>query len=291
MDWLTAARNFCQLVDKGNFTEAAVAAGGSQSTFSKRIAWLESHLELTLLLRTTRKVSLTEVGLEFLPKARNIIKQFDNVLDETRQSANLPVGLLKISAPVNIGGSLLMPIIKVFCEKYPNIKIQLDILPFGVLPTLEHDLVISKKYDEFDSFSHKGVKLFNYVMQMYAAPDYLDKHEKITSLGQAVKHKMIITNYYKRLGVLKLANGEYFPLKNFSFVSDHIEAILYAVKHGMGILFVASEFVKQEILQGSLVPVLPDIKSEEMELWAFYPKSDYIPLKSRLFIDFIKEKL
>jgi DNA-binding transcriptional LysR family regulator len=291
MDWLTAARHFCQLAEKGSFTQAAASAGVSQSTFSKRIAWLENHLQQTLLLRTTRSVSLTEVGLEFLPKARSLIKQFDNVLDETHQRATLPTGLLKLSAPVTVGGALLMPIINQFSEKYPTITVQLDILPFGVMRTLEHDLVLTKKYDEFDSPFHKGVPLIKYHMQMHAAPAYLAKHERVTTLAQALQHKMIITNYYKKLGVIKLAGGEYFSLKNFSFVSDHIEAILYAAKHGMGVLFVAPAFIKQELEEGTLVAVLPEIKSEKMELWAFYPKSEFIPLKSRLFIDFMKEKL
>lgn len=291
MDWLTATKSFCQLVDKGSFTGAAIAEEVSASAISKRIDWLEKQLGLTLFVRTTRQVSLSEVGVEFLPKARSLLKQFNNMVSDTQQAATAPSGLLKISATLSVGSAILMPIIEAFLEKYPAVKIQLDVQQFGALPALDHDLVLCRKHEEFNSTAHRGMKLISYAMQMFASPDYLAKHPKITNIGQVSTHKMILTNYYRKLGMIELSNGDSFALTNYNFVSDHVEAILYASVQGMGIIFVAPIYIQHELEQGQLVAVLPDVKATQMQLWAYYPSSEFIPLKTRLFLDFMKQRL
>jgi DNA-binding transcriptional LysR family regulator len=291
MDWLTATRSFCQLVDKGSFTGAAGAEEVSPSAISKRIDWLEKQLGLTLFVRTTRQVNLTEIGQEFLPKARSLLKQFDSMVSDTQQIATQPSGLLKISATLAVGSALLMPIIEDFLLKYPALKIQLDVQSFGALPALDHDIVLLRRHEEFNSSAHRGINLISYQMQMYASPVYLTKHKKITSLAQAAKHKMILSNYYRKQGMITLETGETFGLTNYNFVSDHVEALLYGAVQGMGIIFVAPMYIKKELELGQLVPVLPEVKGIAMELWAYYPKTEFISMKSRLFLDFMKLRL
>ena len=179
MDWLTATKSFCLLAQHGSFTKAAQLTDISPSAMSKRIDWLEKQLGLSLFIRTTRQVNLTEQGLDFLSKAQSIINQFDNLIVEAQQGANQPSGLLKIAAPLPVGSSILMPYIDAFLALYPRIKIQFDVLPIGEMPKLDHDLVICRKYDDFDSAAHKGVKLISYHTGLFAAPAYLAKHKPI----------------------------------------------------------------------------------------------------------------
>ena len=291
MDWLTATKSFCLLVKHGSFTEAANIEEVSPSAMSKRIDWLEKQLGLTLFVRTTRQVKLTEVGSEFLPRAIELLKTFDDMVTETQQSALHPSGLIKIAATLAIGNTILMPHINAFLKLYPAVKIQLDVLPPGGLPDLDNDLVLCRKLEEFNSTAHRGSKLISYKLGLFASPEYLATHKTINRLEDLSNHKMILSNYYRKAGELLLDNGQVCPLENYSFVSDHFEALLYALLNGMGITFAPPMYIKNELAQGKVVRVLPEIQSEEMQVWAFYPNSEFMPLKTRLFLDYIKERL
>jgi len=291
MDWLTATKSFQLLVEHGSFTAAADVAEVSPSAMSKRIEWLEKQLGATLFIRTTRQVNLTEVGSEFLPKAKSFLKQFDSMVSDTRQSSSQPSGLLKIAATLIAGSSLLMPHIKQFLALYPEVKIQLDVLPFGDVPDLEHDLVICRKYENFNSTAHKGAHLISYDIGLYGSPEYLSSHPTISCISDLAQHKMIMTNHFRKIGKIEFTNGKYYPLSNYNFVTDNVEALLYATINGMGLLFASPLYLKSELEQGLLVPILPHLETAEMQLWGFYPSSEFIPLKTRLFLDFLKQRL
>jgi len=291
MDWLTATKRFCLLVKHGSFTEAGNVAEVSASAMSKRIDWLEKQLGLTLFVRTTRQVNLTEVGTEFLPRAHSLLNQFDSMVTETQQSALHPSGLLKIAATLAVGSSILMPHIEAFLKLYPAVKIQLDVLPFGVGPGLDHDLVLCRKVEEFNSTAHRGVKLISYKMGLFASPEYLASHKKITRISDLNEHKMILSNFYRKVGQLEMESGEVCPLTHYNFVSDNMEALLYAVVNGMGLLFSAPMYIKNELAQGKVIRILPEVHTAEMRLWAFYPNTAFMPVKTRLFLDYLKERL
>ena len=291
MDWLTATKSFCLLVKHGSFTDAANQAEISASAMSKRIDWLEKQLGLSLFVRTTRQVNLTEAGSEFLPRAQSLLRQFDSMITETQQSAQQPTGQLRIAATLAVGSTLLMPHIEHFLNQYPGVNIQLDVLPFGGGPDLDYDLVLCRKFEEFNSTAHRGVKLISYQMGLFAAPAYLASHPEITCLAELSDHKMILSNFYRKLGRLEMENGEVCLLNNYNFVTDHLEALLYAAVNGMGLLFVSPIYIKSELEKGQLVRVLPEMQTAEMQLWAFYPNTEFMPLKSRLFLDYLKQQL
>jgi DNA-binding transcriptional LysR family regulator len=291
MDWLAATKSFCLLAEHGSFTKAAHLTDISPSAMSKRIDWLEKQLGLSLFIRTTRQVTLTEQGADFLAKAKNIVSQFDNMITEAQQGAYQPSGMLKIAATLPVGSSILMPHIESFLRLFPGIKIQLDVLPIGEGPKLDHDLVICRKYDDFDSATHKGVKLISYDIGLFGAPSYLAKHSEITCLADASTHNMVLGSHFKKSGYIEMANGESCSLKNCNFVSDHLDALLYAAVNAIGLLFISPLYIKKELTQGKLVRVLPELKSAECQLWAFYPSMAFMPNKSRLFLDFVKERL
>ena len=291
MDWLTATRSFCHVVEYGSFTKASEVADVSPSAISKRIEWLESKLGTTLFFRTTRKIHLTEAGDAFLPRANELIRQFDDMVSVTRFGADTPSGVLRIAAPLSSGSAVVMPHIKEFLELYPEVTIQLDVLTFGEHPDLDHDIVICRKREDFNSAAHRGVKLRTYRMGAYASPDYLASHPPITCLKDLDDHKKIIAGFQRQVGYLAMNNGDELSLSNHNFVSDNFDALLYAAVNGMGVIFATRVYVKPQVDAGLLVRVLPEHKSTDRELWAFYPKTAHTPLKTRLFLDFLKERL
>ncbi|WP_341503255.1 LysR family transcriptional regulator [Gallaecimonas sp. GXIMD4217] len=291
MDWLTATRSFCQVVEQGSFTAAAQALATSPSAVSKRIDWLEGRLGVTLFIRTTRRVSLTEEGQTYLQHARSLLKQFEAMVADTRASGREPLGTLRLAAPVSVGSVLLMPHIKAFMARHPGIRFQLDTLPPGTQPDLDHDLVICRKRDDFDSPYHRGLPLRDYHLQMWASPDYLASRPPIRGPEDLEAHRFIIASYQKRDGMVEMEEGFSIPLDNFGLVTDNVEALLQAGLSGMGIVFASEVFLRAYVEQGLLRPVLPQVRSVRRQIWAFYPKADFMPLKTKLFLEFLKERL
>ncbi|USE71060.1 LysR family transcriptional regulator [Pseudoalteromonas maricaloris] len=291
MDWLTGVRSFSKVVEFGSFTRAADEEGVSASAVSKRIDWLEQQLGLTLFIRTTRQVNLTEAGEHFLPKASLWLAQFECLTDHGQALNQAPSGSLKIASTLAVGSTILMPNIASFLAKYPKLKIHLNVIAPGAHPDLTHDLVITRYYEAFDSASHKGSRLIDYQMQIFGAPHYLKQHEPIKSLNDLRQHKMLLSSYYHKLGGIILEIGDVFQFDNYNFVSDQLDAMLTAAVQGLGLVFIAPSYVKRELDQGLLIPVLPEIKSETKQLWAYYPKTNYTPYKTQLFIEHLKNHL
>lgn len=291
MNWLSATRTFCQVLEHGSFTQASKIAEVSPSAISKRIEWLEKKLGVSLLVRTTRQIHLTAAGEEFLPKAQSLIKQFDSIITETQYGVENPTGMLRIAAPLSVGSSILMPHIKAFLAQYPAMQIQLDVQTFGTNPDLDHDLAICRLKQDFDSNAHRGVKLKSYRMGIYASPEYIANNPTITTVEDLKHHKAIIASFQRRQGTIELEGGVEVSIANHNFVSDNLDALLYAAISGMGVIYATADYIAREISAGQLVRILPQITSTEKELWAFYPKTEQVPLKTRLFLDFLKSRL
>ncbi len=291
MDWINTTRSFCHVAQSRSFTEAAKAEAVSPSAISKRIEWLEKNLGATLFIRTTRHIHLTEAGEAFLQRANCFIKQFDTMVSETRDGANSPSGLLRIAAPLSTGSSVLMPHIEDFLSRYGKMKVQLDVQAFGTNPDLDHDLVICRKREDFNSAAHKGVKLKSYRMSIFAAPSFLERIGEINDLRDIERYNIIVAGFQARLGIIEMDNGEELSVANHNFISENLDAMLYAACRGMGFILATPDYIRRETDTGQLVKVLPQYQSAERELWAFYPKSDHMPLKSRLFLDLLKSKI
>ncbi|OHU86837.1 MULTISPECIES: LysR family transcriptional regulator [Pseudoalteromonas] len=291
MDWLSAAKSFILTAEYGSFTQAAEELNISSSAVSKRIDWLEKQMGQSLLIRTTRHVQLSEAGHLLLPKAQALIAQFDHILEHSQEVNKTPSGTLKIAATLAVGNSLLMPSIQAFLAQYPQIKIQLNVLAPGTLPDLHHDLVITRHYNEFDSVAHKGTCLLEYQMKLFASPCYLQRHSAIKSVDDLAGHKMLLSSYYQKKGHIMLSDNSIFTFKDYNFVSDHLDAMLEAAIQGMGLMLISAGYIHKQLQEGTLVPVLPHVKSANKQLWAYYPNSAFIPIKTRLFIDHLKQQL
>jgi DNA-binding transcriptional LysR family regulator len=247
MDWLNATRSFISLADHQSFSKAAAQLEISASAMSKRIDWLEKQLGLSLFTRTTRHVNLTDAGHSFLPKANALINQFEVMINHSHEHTKIPTGTLKIAATLAVGSRVLLPHIRQFLNQYPQVNVQLNVLNPGALPDLKNDLVITRQYDDFDSLAHKGTRLLNYQMQLFASPDYINKHAPINNLHDLQTHKMLLSNYYQKKGHIELSNGTRFLFQNYNFVSDNLDSILEAAIQGMGVIFISPTYISKQL--------------------------------------------
>ncbi|MGD8110890.1 LysR family transcriptional regulator [Vibrio sp. TRT 21S02] len=289
MDWLQSVDSYVRVVDEGSFNGAARKLNTTSSAISKRVHWLEERIGVQLLKRTTRSVTQTEAGALFYERAKRQLEEWQSVVDETRSVDQSPAGLLKIGATLAVGSKFLVQYLDEFLQMYPDIRIQLTTTIPGQLPDLSLDLFISREIEQLNSLSFKATALFEHKAGFYVSPDYIEKHGEPTKPSQLTEHNMLIWGERTQREI-KLSNGKRILLRG-NFATTNPEALFYAAKSGMGILLTNDVMMREEIRLGSLKRILADVTADETTVYAYYPKLDYQHTRTKLFLDYLKQRL
>ncbi|ASI94749.1 LysR family transcriptional regulator [Vibrio rotiferianus] len=289
MDWIQSVRSYIRVVEEGSFNAAARKLNTTSSAISKRIQWLEDKIGVQLLKRTTRSISQTEAGALFYERAKVQLDSWQSVLDETRSVNQSPAGLLKIGATLAVGSKFLVHYLDDFLDQYPDIKLQLFTTLPGQLPELSLDLFISRELEQLNSLSFKATPLFEHKAQFYAAPKYLEKYGSPRSIEELSTHNVLIWGEKPSRDV-KTIHGHRFTISG-NFSTTNPEALFHGAKRGMGIILTNNVMIREELKQGNLVPVLPEITADEATVYAYYPKLDYQHTRTKLFLDYLRKRL
>ncbi|MEW4511181.1 LysR family transcriptional regulator [Vibrio cholerae] len=289
MDWLQSAKTYIKVVEEGSFNGAARKLNTTSSAVSKRIHWLEERIGVQLLKRTTRSVTQTEAGALFYQRAKAQLESWQSVVDETRSVNQTPAGLLRIGATLAVGSKFLMQYLDEFLQRYPDIRVQLITTTPGQLPELHLDLFISREIEQFNSLSFKATPLFEYQAAFYASPSYLAKHGVPQTLQELTEHNVLCWGE-QTFREVKTAQGKRLTLTG-NFATTNPEALFYAGKAGMGIIVTGHIMIKEELKQGNLVRLLPDVTIDQATVYAYYPKLEYQHTRTQLFLDHLKQKL
>ncbi|SON52396.1 LysR family transcriptional regulator [Vibrio tapetis] len=289
MDWNEAIRSYIRVVDEGSFSSAARRLNTTSSAVSKRIHWLEERVGVQLLKRTTRSINLTEAGALFYERSCVQMEQWQSVIDETRSVNQTPAGVLKIGATLAVGSKFIVRYLDDFLRQYPEIKVQLTTTISGQLPELSLDLFISREIEQMNSLSFKATPLFEHKAELFASPGYLATHGSPQSVSDLKLHNVLV--WGERLEKdIQLSTGQRVTLGG-NFVTTNPEALFYGAKAGMGVL-IASRMMIQDMLDANeLVQVLPNITADTTTVYAYYPKLDYEHTRTKLFINYLKQRL
>ncbi|ELH4196018.1 LysR family transcriptional regulator [Vibrio cholerae] len=289
MDLLQSAKTYIKVVEEGSFNGAARKLNTTSSAVSKRIHWLEERIGVQLLKRTTRSVTQTEAGALFYQRAKAQLESWQSVVDETRSVNQTPAGLLRIGATLAVGSKFLMQYLDEFLQRYPDIRVQLITTTPGQLPELHLDLFISREIEQLNSLSFKATPLFEYQAAFYASPSYLAKHGVPQTLQELTEHNVLCWGE-QTFREVKTAQGKRLTLTG-NFATTNPEALFYAGKAGMGIIVTGHIMIKEELKQGNLVRLLPDVTIDQATVYAYYPKLEYQHTRTQLFLDHLKQKL
>lgn len=289
MDWMQSVRSYIGVVEEGSFNGAARKLNTTSSAISKRIHMLEERIGVQLLKRTTRSVTQTEAGALFYERAKVQIDGWQSIVDETRSVNQTPAGLLRIGATLAVGSKFLVQYLDDFLQKYPEIRIQLTTTTPGQLPELSLDLFISREIEQLNSLSFKATRLFEHKAGFYAAPSYIQKYGAPDSVEQLVQHNVLIWGERPQRE-MKLSKGQRVVLSG-NFATTNPEALFYAAKNGMGILLTNDVMIKEDLHNGHLVRLLPNISADEATVYAYYPKLEYQHTRTQLFLNYLKKRL
>ena len=287
-------RLFVLAAEKSNISAAGKALGLAPSIASARLAKLERSLGSDLLHRSTRKVSLSQEGAEFLPYAREILSQEDAARAALGHGKPEATGTLRFTAPSTFAQLYIVPLLPEFMERHPGIRLDLR------LSDVKYDLIdgsfdLALRNSAMEDTSLKGRKLADDTRILCASPDYLASHGVPTAPDELQQHQLIgfAARSVKPLMSPTGPEGVFDTRgSNARLTMDNGLSQKLATLAGAGISANSLWSVHQELTTGTLIRVLPDhIVDDPSMLWLIYPKSNVLTAIVRVFIDFLLERI
>jgi len=282
---------FAQVVKLKSFRAAAKQRGVASSVVSKHISRLEDSLGVQLLIRTTRKLNLTEAGEEFYQHCQQLENSVALAERAVSLHADQPKGILRLAAPMISGQYFVPAVVDAYLEKYPQMQV---------------DMVIKDRFDDlveegFDlairtgTLADSSLKARQLVLSRWyacASPEYLARKGEPASEAELAEHNCLQFSY-QETGPTEwpvTRDGQPDTLKiSGRFQASSLVALREAALAGMGIAFMPTYLVREELDTGALQPVLPEQVYRDVGIYAVYPNSRYVPRKISAFMELLVE--
>ena len=281
--------------DMLNISAAGRQLGLAPAVASARLAKLEKQLGADLLHRSTRQVSLSLEGEEFLPYAREMLAQEDAAMAALGHGSAEVQGTLRLAASSTFVQLYITPILPMFLERYPGVNLELKLSDAKVnLIDGGFDLAL-RNYAANDS-SLIGRKIADDTRILCASPAYIKSHGPLRKPSDLNFHQLIVFNNASPRQLTSDTGGDSctFPPPNIKprVICDDGTSTRLAAKGGVGICMSSMWNIHSDLKDGSLVRVLPDYKvNDGSAIWLAYPKSNVLTAKVRVFIDFLLEQI
>lgn len=298
MDRLRAMELFFSVSQTKSFSETARQFGISATAVSRAVTEFEATLNVKLLLRSTRQVVLTESGQEYAEKLESLllnIKELHHSITEIRAA---PKGSLRVHSRMMFGLRVLPSLIAQFRQKYPDIQIEL-ILSETPVDLRRNQIDVDFRISPPAEAGVKRRRLFHSERYLVASPKYVAKHPPPQNPNDVHQHECMA--YMKP--------GEQYAWHFWRAVGEDIETVYFKPRHvtnngmallelarlGEGIALLDDYTVHHDLLQGSLVRLMPDIRISnatfEEGMYAIILDTPMVPTKIRLFLDFVADRV
>lgn len=283
---LARIRAFIQVVDAGGFSAAARVHGRSKALLSKYVTDLEDHLGVRLLNRTTRKLSMTEIGERYASDVRDLVQQLDELDQSVADQTHNPQGQLRVSAPRNFGETTLSPAIFAFLSANPNVSVDLRLEDRRV-DLVAEGVDVALRISDMPDSSLIAKKISSTRMVLCASPG-LEQELGTVQRPEDLRGRdcIIDTNLTSPTNWrFQTARGPVMIGVSGRVRVNSPIAVLHAAIVGLGYAAMPSYLALPAVKRGELVQVLPDSFSEELILQAVYAHRQHLPAKVRAFID------
>lgn len=292
MDTLDGMRTFVAVVNAGSFTAAAERLGLSPALVSKYIGQLENRLGVRLLHRTTRRLSLTEVGRAYHERCSQLLESFDELEAAVQARHASPRGILRISAPEIFGEQYLTPALGAFLQQEPLITLDLR-LSDRFVDLLEEGLDLAIRMGELPDSQLVAQRLGSSRLVTCAAPAYL-AHAGTPAHPQALlEHCCILDSNLRSTPHWPFREGETrFSMRVAGRITvNSARAARQAALAGLGVALCPDYVIAEDLRQGHLQPLLADYAPTAFGIYAVYPHSRHLATKVRACVAFLREYL
>lgn len=279
---------FVRVAATNNISLAGKDLGLSPAVASGHISKLEHSLGVRLVHRTTRRVSLTEEGVAFLPHAEEVLASVEMARASVGAGSITPQGTLRVTASASFGRMHLIPALAGFIEHYPDLKIDLR-LSDSITDLVEGGFDIAVRNSQLNDSSLIARKLASDKRIICAAPQYLEKYGEPESPDDLRGHKFIDLIGAENWA-FKTPKGSQNVKHQGPLRMDNGEALRDACVNGIGITICSVWCAYQKLNSGELVEILSDYPLDmNVDIWAVYPSSRMLAPKVRAFIDYFAD--
>ena len=292
MDHLASIRTFLRVADVESFSEAARQLGLPKSLVTRRIGQLETALGTPLLVRTTRRVRLTESGALYRQRVAGLVEELDALEGNLSEDQLRLRGLLRVSSPTAFGILALRPALDEFLQAHPDLTLELVLNDQPVNPAEEgYDVVITDRAAISGQFQEEP--LFRFDLVLCASPDYLKRRGTPQVPGDLREHDCIQYLYHESGHEWRFRRGEEsLRVLVHPRLSSNSGAVMRdSAIDGCGIATLPHFLVALPLAEGRLVEVLPGYTLPQPTMKAVLPRRREVVPKSRQLVEFLRQKM
>lgn len=294
---IDALRTVSLVAQQGSLAAASRVLSVDPSSVSRTVAAVEAELGLRLFQRTTRSLSITEEGEAYLARIVPLLEELDHAHDAAREVTREPAGTLRLTTSVAFAHRCVVPHLAAFNERYPDIS--LEVLPSDAnLDLAANSIDLAIRLAPEPTGDLISTKLMDTMYRVVASPGYLSRSAALSVPGDLQNHNCLrfaLPEFRARWRFR--ASGESpteVPVSGNVIIANAL-SLRRAALDGLGPALLADWLVRDDIANGSLVDVFPDIACTATEFdtaaWVLYPSRSYLPRKVRVTIDFLREVL
>lgn len=293
-------RIFVRVARRGSFAVVARDFGTDPSSISRAISALEDELQVRLLQRSTRRMTLTEAGAKYLARVEPLLEELDQAKDDALLSSAKPIGTIRLTASVAFGQKCLAPLLPKLRQAFPDLGIDL-VLTDTNLDLVSEGIDLAVRLGPSRDTALIGVKLTETRYHVCASPAYLAdsrrKKQPLKMPADLASHRCLLMNLpdYRSRWLFRDARGviDEIAVDGDVLISNPL-VLLTCVVNGMGPALLADWMVQDELASGLLVELFPDyaVTATDFETaaWLLYPSRTYLARKVRVTIDFLRHE-
>ncbi len=296
MDTLKAMEAFSQVAANGSFSGAAENLGLSRAVVTKYIAQLEGHLGVRLLNRTTRRVGLTEVGQDYFDFCGRMLAELRDKEAMIAAGQSAAEGTVKVMAPKSFGGLYLGSAVAAFQRRHPGIGISMFLTDVSLrsVDLVAHGFDLAIRLTDLSDSGLMARRIGIVHWRLCAAPAYIKEAGEPRSPDDLANHRCLLHNRNPSLPtstVWKFQHGgSTLETKVSGLIAmNSVMALRQTALAGAGLALLPDYCIGDDLNTGALVTVMGDYATKEEHISVLFPHRELLPMKSRLFIDFLAE--
>ena len=285
---------FVEVMRQGSFAAVARDRNLDPSSVSRAIANLEAELGIRLFQRTTRQLSPTEAGTTYFERVEPLVEEMQQAIDVATDISGQPKGTLRVTASVSFGLKCIVPLLPKFDSLYPDLTVDLW-LTDAVVDLFAERMDVAVRLGFLTDSTLIATQLMQTHYSVCASPDYLKRSGQLEKPIEVENHNCLLFPLagFRSRWIFKEKNGELseVSVSGRTLISSGI-ALQHCAIAGMGLALLPNWLVAEELQAGTLINVFPNYEVTatgfNTAAWLVYPSRAYVPLKVRVFIDFLK---
>lgn len=291
MDRLAAMQVFVRVAELNSFAAVAQQLGLARSMVTRQVAALENHLGTKLLVRSTRRLSLTSAGQAYLEKCRVILNLVETAETDIAEDRQTPRGHIRMSLPLAFGLKRLAPLLLDFSSRYPAVSLDMDYSERKA-KLIEEGIDLSIRITRQLAPGDVARRLGSSQLKVVAAPEYLARHGHPGHPAELIHHQCLAYTGNTQQAWEFLIDGQLrtFPIRA-RLHANNGEFLTRAAAQGLGIACQPGFIVEDGLADGSLQEILSDYPQPELGIYALLPSNRQVPHRVRVLMEFLAEGL